>query len=218
LSCTICNVRREKRLCPATHGRICPQCCGEQREVTLDCPSDCGYLQQARQHQEPRRLEDLPAEELFPAIEVPEHFLRDHEPLMLGIWHTLARRYSADHNLTDREVIGALANMAKSYQTLASSGLIYQEALPGLGQQAIIDALRQLVQEFRELEQKHLGYDTLKDGDVLKALVFTLRLAHAQTSGRPRSRRFVDSLRERFLDKQAPIAAANDPSSRIIVP
>jgi len=36
------------------HGRIRPQSCGEQREVTLDCPSDCIYLQQAREHEKPR--------------------------------------------------------------------------------------------------------------------------------------------------------------------
>jgi len=218
LSCAICGVRKEKRFCPALHGRICPQCCGEQREVTLDCPSDCPYLQQARQHEEPKRLEDLPAEETFPAIEVSEQFLREHEPLMLGVWHTLSRRYAADRNLTDREVIGALANMAKSQQTLVSSGLVYEEALPSLAQQAIIDALRQLLQEFRELEQKHIGHSTLKDADVLKTLVFTLRLAHMQTSGRPRSRRFLDFLRERFPDAQTAIATADEPSNRIIVP
>jgi hypothetical protein len=218
LSCAICNVRKEKRFCPALHGRICPQCCGEQREVTLDCPSDCVYLQQARQHQEPKRLEDMPAEELFPAIEISDQFLRDHEPLLLGVWHTLAKRYSADRHLTDREVIGALANMARSYQTLVGSGLVYQEALPGLAQQAIMDALRRLLQEFRELEQKHLGYTALKDSEVLKALVFTLRLAYTQTSGRSRSRGFLDFLRERFPDDPASIAAADEPSGRIILP
>ena len=216
--CILCNVRKEKRFCPAVHGRICPQCCGEQRELSLDCPSDCVYLQQARQHEEPRRLEDLPEEELFPAVEVPEQFLREHEPLLLGVWHTLARRYGADRSLTDREVIAALANMAKSYQTMVGSGLVYQEALPGLAQQAIIDALRQLLQEFRELEQKHLGYAKLKDTEVLKALVFTLRLANMQTSGRPRSRRFLDFLRERFPDNPTTVPTADHPSSRIIVP
>jgi hypothetical protein len=218
LTCSICSIRREKRFCPAIHGRICPQCCGEQRELTLDCPSDCVYLLQARQHEEPRRLEDLPPEETFPAIEIPEQFLREREPLLMGIWHTLSGRYSRDRNLTDREVIGALTNMAKSLQTFVSSGLVYEEALPALAQQVIIDALRQLLQEFREVEQKHLGYSALKDTDVLKALVFTLRLAHAQTSGRPRSRRFLDFLRERFPDAQPPIATAEAAPGRIIVP
>jgi hypothetical protein len=218
LQCAICNVRKEKRSCPAVHGRICPQCCGEQREVTLDCPSDCVYLQQARQHEGPRRMEDLPAAELFPAIETSDQFLRDHEPLLLGVWHTLARQYAADRNLTDREVISALGNITRSYQTLVGSGLVYQEAVPGLVQQAIIDSLRQLLKEFRELEQKHVGYARLKDTEVLQALVFTLRLAYSQTSGRPRSRRFLDFLHERFSDAQHAIVTTDEPSSRIIMP
>ena len=218
MSCAICNLRKEKRFCPAVHGRICPQCCGEQRELTLDCPSDCVYLQQARQREEPRRLEEIPAEHWFAAVDVPEHFLREHEPLLLGIWHTLTRHYAADRTLADREVIGALTNMAKSYQTLVGSGLVYEEAVPGLAQQAITDALRQLLQEFRELEQKHLGHTRLKDSDVLKALVFTLRLAQMHTSGRPFSRRFLDFVREQFPDAQPAIATADDPAGRIIVP
>src|SRR5437764_34102 len=45
VSCVICEKRKEKRFCPEVHGRICPQCCGENPEITLDCPSDCVYLQ-----------------------------------------------------------------------------------------------------------------------------------------------------------------------------
>ncbi len=75
MSCTICETRKEKRFCPAVHGRICPQCCGEQREVTLDCPSDCAYLQQAREHEKPRPLDQLDPSELFPKIEVDQQFL-----------------------------------------------------------------------------------------------------------------------------------------------
>jgi len=218
LSCALCSLRKERRFCPAVHGHICPQCCGEQREVTLDCPTQCPYLQQARQHDGPRRVEDIPGEELFPAIEISEQFLQDREPLIVGISHTIAKLFRSDSNLTDREVIGALANMTRGYQTLVGSGLLYQEVLPGLAQQAIADALRQLLQEFRELEQQHLGYSTLKDGEVLTALVFTLRLAHMHTSGRPRSRRFVDFLRDHFLDPQPLLARTDEPSGRIIVP
>jgi hypothetical protein len=218
LSCAICSLRKEKRFCPAVHGRICPQCCGEQRELTLDCPSNCTYLQQARQHQESRQLEEVPAAELFSSIEISEQFLRDCEPLLMGVWHILGRRYAADPKLTDREVIGALANMAKSYQILVGSGLVYQEATPGLAQQAIMEALGRLLEEFRALEQEHLGYTTLKDGEVLKALVFTHRLAHMHTSGRPFSRRFLDFLREQFPDAQPSIANSEEAASRIIVP
>jgi len=218
LSCAICSVRKEKRFCLAVHGRICTQCCGEQREVTLDCPSDCPYLQQARQHQKPRSFEEMPPDEVFFKIELTDAFLRDREPLIAGIIQTLLRLSRTDRALNDREVIGALANMARSYQTLVSSGLVYDELVPNPGQQAIIDVMRQLLQEFREVEQRHLGYTSLKDADVLKVLVFTLRLAHANTSGRPRSRAFLDSLQERFAETPPATGSADEPASRIILP
>jgi len=218
LSCAICSIRKGKRFCPAAHGHICPQCCGEQRELTLDCPSDCVYLQQARQHEGPRHMDELPKEEMFPAIEVPEEFLQANQVLLFGVWSTISDCYAADRSLTDREVIRALTNMAKGLQTRMNSGLVYEEALPGLTQQAILDALGQFLKEFREIERDRAGYAALKDAAVLRMLVFTLRFAHSQTSGRPRSRRFLDFLRERFADSQSSIIAADEPSSRLIVP
>ncbi len=218
MSCAICSDRKEKRFCLAVHGRICPQCCGEQRELTLDCPSECPYLQQARQHQKPRQLEDAPPEEVFPKIELSDEFLHDREPVISGILQTIGRLSRSDRSLTDREVIAALANLATSYQTLIGSGLVYEQVPPSLAQQALIEAVRQLLEEFRQLEREHLGYTTLKDGEVLKALVLVLRLAHIHTSGRPRSRGFLDFLRQQFHQAQSSIAADDEPGSRIIMP
>src|SRR5262250_39772 len=96
LACAICEKRKERRFCPAVHGRICPQCCGEQREVTLDCPQDCAYLQQAREHEKPRQLEDLDREALFPQIEIPGQFLYEHEHLVMGLSYALAKSARAD--------------------------------------------------------------------------------------------------------------------------
>ena len=42
--CAICGKRRPERFCPAKGEKICAPCCGKEREVTLDCPSDCAYL------------------------------------------------------------------------------------------------------------------------------------------------------------------------------
>ncbi|MFI5115448.1 MAG: hypothetical protein ACHP8B_01995 [Terriglobales bacterium] len=218
MSCAICSDRKEKRFCLAVHGRICPQCCGEQRELTLDCPSECPYLQQARQHEKPRQLEDAPPEEVFPKIELSDEFLRDREPVISGILQTLGRLSRSDRSLTDREVIAALANLATSYQTLVGSGLVYEQVPPGLAQRALIEAVRQLLEEFRQLEREHLGHTTLKDGEVLKALVLVLRLAHIHTSGRSRSRGFLDFLHQQFQQAQSSIAAADEPGSRIIMP
>src|SRR5258707_890583 len=84
LSCAICEIRKEKRFCPAVHGRICPQCCGEQREVTLDCPSDCPYLQQAREHEKPRSGGEIDPSALFLQVEVPDQYLYEREHLSIG--------------------------------------------------------------------------------------------------------------------------------------
>jgi hypothetical protein len=218
LSCPICNLRKEKRFCLAVHGRICPQCCGEQREITLECPSECPYLKQARQHEKPRDFPETPPEEMFPAVRLKEEFLEQHEPLIAGILATCAKAARADLYLNDRQLIGALANMARSRQTLISSGLVYEEALPNPAQQAVISTLRQLLEEFRELEKKHLGYARLKDGDIFYALVFALRLAHVHTSGRPLSRAFIDFLQERFPPAGNAVPGAEERGGRIIIP
>src|SRR6516225_8254289 len=115
LSCSICETRKEKRFCPAVHGRICPQCCGEQREVTLDCPSDCVYLQQAREHEKPRPASDLDRASLFLDVEVDDQFVYEHEHLLLGLSYSLAKSARADRVLNDTDLVAALTAMANTY-------------------------------------------------------------------------------------------------------
>ena len=219
MSCTLCEVRKEKRFCLAVHGRICPQCCGEAREVTLDCPSDCVYLQQSRQFERPRSIHDLDQSGLFPEIAIPQQFVYDREPLIGALSFALAKVGRQDRALHDRDLIAALTAVAKTYQTLVSSGLVYEAAAPLAQQHAVIDELQKMIAGFRESEQKHLGYHTLKDGEALQALVFLLRLAATRTSGRPRSRAFLDFLTEQFPEKESSLLAAPEPSAgRIIMP
>ncbi len=215
MACAICDTRKEKRFCPAVHGRICPVCCGREREVTLDCPNTCVYLQQARQFEKPRSVEDLPAESLFPQIEVSEGFLRESQELLAGFWFALVKRMRADRGLNDREVIAALRSLAKSYETRVNSGLHYEPPTTSVPQQAIIDEINTMLNHYRETEQKHLGYTPLRDGDVLRLLVFVLRFAEMRTSGRPKSRAFLDWLARQFPEDKS-IAAPSE--SRLIMP
>jgi hypothetical protein len=231
VSCTICELRKEKRFCPALHGRICAQCCGEQREVTIDCPSDCPYLRQAREHEKLRGVEDVDQAAMFPDIEIPEHFLYEHRELIMGISFALANSARAgsslgssldgavgNRSLTDRDLIAALSSLVESYRTLVESSLIYEQATANLVQHKIAREVATMVKEFREEEVKHLGYSRLKDSDVLKALVFWMRMGMTRTSGRPKSRAFVDFLLAQFPEKASGIAAPEDAGSRIIVP
>ena len=217
MSCPICEIRKEKRFCPAVHGRICAQCCGEQREVTLDCPSDCPYLRQAREHEKPRAAGDLSPEELMAQVEIPDSFLYEHEHPVLGLSFALAKRAHADRSLHDADLIGALHGLARRYERLVNSGLHYEEPIQAPARLAVVAELENMAKEYREAEAKHRGYTTLKDSDLLKGLVFLLRMAHARTSGRPKSRAFIDFLFMQFPEKPA-VAGAEEGASRLIVP
>jgi hypothetical protein len=224
LSCAICEERKEKRFCPAVHGKICPQCCGEQREVTLDCPSGCPYLQQAREHakEHNERPGERDREALFPEVEITEQFLYEREELILGLSFALAKSARADRSLTDRDLIAAVSSLAKSYQTLVNSSLIYEPQTANVAHQSIVrDIAREvetMVREFREAERQHIGHTRLRDSDVLKALVFLLRMGLGRTSGRPKSRAFVDFLFAQFPEKRSAIAGPEEAGSRIVIP
>lgn len=218
MSCAICETRKEKRFCLAVHGRICPQCCGEQREVTLDCPSECVYLQQARAHEKPRSATDLEGAELFLQVEVGDQFLYEREHLLMGLTFALSKAARADRSLNDRDVIAALTSITKSYETLVNSGLHYETPTTSLGQQAIATEVQTMIKEYREAEQKHMGFVRLRDSEVLRALVFLVRMAHARTSGRSRSRAFIDFLVAQFPENKSVITTPQEAGSRIITP
>ena len=216
MSCAICEKRKEKRFCPAVHGRICPQCCGEQREVTLDCPAECVYLQQAHAHEKLRSIEEIEPGALFPKVEIGDRFIYEQEHLILGLSYALAKSARANRDVRDADVIGALTSLAKNHETLASSGLHYETPVTSLVQQAIVAEVQQMLKEYREAEQKHLGYSRLRDLDVLRALVFLVRMGLTRTSGRPKSRTFIEFLSMQFPEQTVGVAAQSQ--SSIIVP
>jgi hypothetical protein len=216
MACPVCKTRKEKRFCPALHDRICAVCCGTEREVSLDCPSECVYLRQAREHEKPRELAELKAAELFPQVEIRQNFLVEREPLLIGLSYALARPARDDRTLRDADAIVALTALAKAHVTLASSGLITQTQATGPAQ-AMVTEIQRMLAEYRATEEKHLGYSGLRDAEVLEALVFLVRMAHARTSGRPRSRAFLDFLLARFPEKSG-IVTPEEAGSRIIVP
>jgi len=231
VSCPLCQERKEKRFCPAVHGKICAQCCGEQREVTLDCPSDCTYLLQSRaQSRQPAQQHDTAGahggfdrDALFPEVEIAEQFLYEREHLIVGLSYALAKSARAGrsldgHTLNDRDLIAALTSLAKSYQTLVKSSLIYEQPSANLTHQQIAREVATMVKEFREAEEKHLGYSRLRDSEVLQALVFLLRMGVARTSGRPKSRAYVDFLFAQFPESQSAMAAPESPGSGLIIP
>jgi hypothetical protein len=218
LSCSICEVRKEKRFCPALHARICPQCCGEQREVTLDCPSDCSYLRQAREREKPRPADQIDPAALFLKVEVSDQFMYEREHLLMGLTFALAKAVRSDRSLNDGDLIAALSALGTSYERLVNSGLHYEQAIPSASQQRVAAEVESMLKEYREAEQKHIGYSTVRDNDVLRALVFLVRLGHGRTSGRPKSRAFAEFVLAQFPEKESSVVTPQEAGSRIIVP
>jgi hypothetical protein len=186
--------------------------------VTLDCPSDCPYLQQSREHEKPRSAEQFDAASLFLQVEISDQFTYEHEHLLMGLSYALAKAARSDRSLNDRDLIAALSAMCTSYERLVNSGLHYEQPLTSVAQHAISAQVEEMVKQYRAAEQKQLGYSNLRDSDVLKALVFLLRLAHGRTSGRPKSRAFIDFLFAQFPENEATVVTPQEAGSRLIVP
>lgn len=218
MSCSICEVRKEKRFCPALHSRICPQCCGEQREVTIDCPSDCSYLRQAREREKPSPADQIDPASLFLKVDVSDQFMYEREHLLMGLTFALAKAVRSDPSLNDGDLIAALSALTTSKQRLVDSGLHYEQAIPSASQQRVAAEVETMLKEYREAEQKHMGYSALRDSDVLKALVFLVRLGYGRTSGRPKSRAFAEFVLAQFPEKESSVITPQEAGSRIIVP
>src|SRR5882762_8467521 len=71
MSCPLCQLRKERRACPALHQTICAVCCGTKRLTEIHCPDDCVYLTSAREHPAAavKRQQEHDVEILMPTIE-----------------------------------------------------------------------------------------------------------------------------------------------------
>jgi hypothetical protein len=163
-------------------------------------------------------MRDLNPADLFVQVEVEDQFLYQHEHLLMGLTFALSKSVRADRSLNDTDLIAALTSLTKTWETLANSGLHYESPIASPAQQAVAAEVQNMVKEYREAEQKHAGYAQLRDSEVLRALVFLVRMAHGRTSGRPKSRAFVDFLLAQFPEKLSGIAAPEEVGSRLITP
>jgi hypothetical protein len=186
--------------------------------VTLDCPLDCPYLRQAREHEKPRAADQIDPAGLFLQVEVSDQFMYEKEHLLMGLTYALAKAARADRSLHDQDLIATLTMLASSYERRVNSGLHYEQPLTSESQRRAAAEVETMVKEYREAEQKHVGYSSLHDSDVLKALVFLLRLAYGRTSGRPKSRALVEFLFAQFPEKESAVVTAQESGSRIILP
>jgi hypothetical protein len=203
--CKLCEKKRARRHCPGLGADICPSCCGTGRENTIDCPSACEYLQEARfrEHPEPPAEDTLPNRD----IRVSEDFLREKEPVVVWISEALTRAMERE-KAVDQDAREALEALIRTYRTL-ESGLIYETRPNNPYAAALQDALRNAVDKLRQQTAETSGVHTLRDADVLGVLVFLERIGFQYANGRRRGRAFYDFLNAHF--PAAPPVAANVP-------
>ena len=207
MDCPICNKRKVKRLCPARAESICSICCGTEREVTIDCPSDCVHLVTSRQYDRARLeidWDNVP----FPESKFNRSFADTHGPLLVYLDHAVCE-FAADHReVVDTDVLAALQTLAETYRTQAS-GIIYEKPLDYPLQRALYENLKRAITDFREKEAQRLGMTTLRDSDIRDALVFLTQLCAIHLNGRPKGRAYLDLIRQQFPMEEFQKAASN---------
>jgi hypothetical protein len=208
--CPICAKRKPGRFCPAKAEKICAVCCGTEREVSIDCPPDCGYLVSAHRYEDQHRRA-LPAD--TPLLEVRlTDVVYAHGQFLSAMAFTLAKCCAGQPSATDPDVLAALRALAETYKTL-SSGIVYEQPPPIPVQRELYDALSSFFAEARQ-QPSQPAFAAVKDSEVLQLLVFLHRMGLLRTNGRPRSRRFIEFLRGQFPGAQE----LKREQSRIIVP
>jgi hypothetical protein len=219
MSCAICAVRRPKRHCPGVGGEICSICCGTEREETVNCPLDCEYLRDARRHVQAARHDQNGAagglDHLAGAdIRVTEEFLREHEGLIAALGQVVCEAALETAGAVDSDVRDALASLVRTYRTLASG--LYYETLPENAVAArVFRGVQDKIRQVRDYEQRRVGMPVIRDGDLLRCLVFLEQVAYANNNRRRRGRAFIDLLRG-FAQAEEGRRAA--PQSLLVLP
>ncbi|HXB69126.1 MAG TPA: hypothetical protein VNY05_12830 [Candidatus Acidoferrales bacterium] len=169
--------------------------------MTVSCPLDCEYLQEARKRDPMPSLEgvEVPNKD----IRMTESELREHEDLLIFVAAAVLRAALKIPGVVDLDVRAALDALARTYRTLQSG--IYYESRP---ENPLAGEICRIVQngleEFRRNEVKRLGSTRTRDGDVLKILVFLQHIELDRNNGRRRGRAFLDALRGFYPSPAAP--------------
>jgi hypothetical protein len=209
--CPICEKRKPERFCPAKAERICAVCCGTEREVSIDCPSDCAYLLSAHRYedQHPRAL---PADTPLQEVRLKSDIVHNHQQLLSAMAFAIAKFCSSQPAAADADVLAAIQALAEGYKTLLS-GIVYEQPPAIPVQRELYSSLSRFLAETKQQTGPH-SLGVFKDSEAFALLVFLFRMGLLRRNGRPRSRRFIEFLRGQFPGA----AELKREESRIIVP
>ena len=211
--CPICEKRRAERYCPAKGEKICAIDCGTEREVTIDCPSNCAYLVAAHRWEQDHPKTIAESEVPFPDVSFPADLIHTLQALLSGLGYTVLIYAADQRSLADLDVFAAVQALAETRRTLLSG--IYYEKPPQIPVAAgLYVALAKFIEDEKKHSAEHPEFPALKDTEIFHMLVFFLRFGRLRSNGRPRTRAFIE-----FLRSQLPTeAGVSKEEPRIILP
>jgi hypothetical protein len=211
--CPICEKRRAERYCPAKGEKICAVDCGTEREVSIDCPSDCSYLIAAHRWEQGHPKAPSEEEFPFPDVSFAEDLIHMRRNVLSGFIFTVLSYSAEQPSLSDADIFTAMHAMGETYRTLVA-GIYYEKPPQNPTAAGLYAALAQFIEEEKKHTAERPEFPSLKDAEIFHLLVFFLRFGKLRSNGRPHTRGFLESLRSQFPIE--PRQAKEE--SRIIVP
>ena len=207
--CPLCSERPGKRYCPAKTDQICAVCCGTKREVEIDCPSSCPHLIAGRSYEAEKRIPDP---ELAQKVEkYSNDFVYRYAPILDEISRSVVEERLQSPWLVDNDVVEVYKSLSATMKTL-SSGIYYQTLPDG---PVRISLFRRLKAKLDELMQPSADADKriLKVTEAVDVLDFLTVAVQANSSVRPKSRRYLD-----WLAQMSGLSPASEQTSGLILP
>ena len=196
-TCPLCSARPGKRYCPAKDDKICAVCCGTKREIEIDCPSSCGYLKASRSYESEKPIPD--PEFAAKAGQFDDAFFQRYHSCLDLLTLAILEERTGSAWLVDNDVIEVLKALKATFNTLSSG--IYYDALPdGAVRQSLFRRLKETIDSLMQVDP---GADRLllKAFEVGGVLDFLTMIAQANSSERPKSRRYLDFIAEKYGER-----------------
>jgi hypothetical protein len=207
--CPLCSERSAKRFCPAKQTMICAVCCGTKREVEIDCPGSCPHLRAGRSYEFERK--QLDSELLARAKVFNQSFFNEYGYFLEMLSRAVAEERFASPWLMDADVREVYKALEATMKTL--SGGIYCETLPeGPAGQSLFLNLRRLLEGLMSPDSE-AQHRSLRVSEILSLLDFLLLAVSVNSSGRPRSRQYLD-----WVSAASGLSEPPTESSRLILP
>jgi len=207
--CPLCSERSAKRFCPAKQTMICAVCCGTKREVEIDCPGSCVHLKAGRSYESERKQID--SELVARAKAFNQNFLNEYGPFLEMLSRAVAEERHSSPWLVDADVMEVYKALNATMKTL--SGGIYYETLPqGTAGQSLFRKLKVFLDALMS-PAPEAQHRPLRVSEILGLLDFLLLAVSLNSSGRPRSRQYLD-----WVTQASGVSEPPAESSRLILP